>query len=63
MPTVGMREPWQRQLEVYSGEGRVLVASVVAVFGFGVYFDIITLLAGRYRKIHLSCNGIQCVNA
>ena len=47
----------------FSGEGGVLVASVVAVFGFGVYFDIITLLAGRYRKIHLSCNGIQCVNA
>ena len=48
----------------FSGEGGGgLVASVVAVFGFGVYFDIITLLAGRYRKIHLSCNGIQCVNA
>ena len=63
MPTVGMRARWQRQLEVFFGGRGVLVASVVAVFGFGVYFDIITLLAGRYRKIHLSCNGIQCVNA
>ena len=37
--------------------------SVVVALGCGVYYDIITLPAGRYRKIHLSCNGIQCVNA